>query len=58
MTVYAMDGKEVYALEADSTGKGFWPGTNQAGQKVVSGVYYVYVQGAGASKTVKVVIQR
>lgn len=58
LTIYSSDGKEVYSLEADSTGKGFWPATNHAGQKVASGVYFVYVNGANTSKILKVVIQR
>lgn len=58
LTVYDADGKEVYSLQADSTGKGFWPATNHAGQKVASGVYYVYVKGSDSYKTLKVIVQR
>lgn len=58
LTVYSLEGKEIYSLEASSAGRGFWPGTNQTGQKVASGVYYVLVKAVGASKIVKVVIQR
>jgi hypothetical protein len=58
LRIYTLAGEKVGDLSVDSIGHATWDGNNQSGQKVASGVYTVYVQGAGQTKTLKVAIQR
>jgi hypothetical protein len=58
LRIYTLTGEKVNELSADAVGHATWDGTNQAGQKAASGVYIVFVQGAGETKTLKVAIQR
>jgi hypothetical protein len=56
--VYNAKGSLVKDLSSDALGFAYWDATNQSGSPAVSGVYYVYAQGAGVSRTLKVAIQR
>jgi flagellar hook assembly protein FlgD len=58
LRIYTLAGELVNELNTGVSGTTSWDGTNQSGQKAASGVYYVYVQGAGDSKTLKVAVQR
>ena len=58
LRIYTLGGDKVRELTADASGQAAWDGTNSAGQNAASGVYIVYVQGAGDSKTLKVAVQR
>jgi len=56
--VYTLTGELVKDLSADAAGMASWDATNQSGQKVASGLYFVLVQGAGDKNMLRVVIQR
>ncbi len=56
--IYTLTGALVKDLNSDGVGQGSWDGTNQSGAWVASGVYFVYAQGNGTSKTIKVAVQR
>lgn len=56
--IYTFSGGLVKDITASSAGIATWDATNQSGQPVASGVYFVFVQGAGQSKTFKVAVQR
>ncbi len=56
--IHTMTGRLVKDLSADAVGMASWDGTNQSGQRVASGVYFVYAQGAGEKRTFKVMVQR
>lgn len=58
LRVYTLSGVLIKDLTADVTGIARWDATNQSGLKVASGVYFVYLQGAGDKRAVKVVVQR
>jgi hypothetical protein len=58
LRIYTLRGELVNELNTGGSGTTSWDGTNQAGQKAASGVYIVYVQGAGDSKILKVAVQR
>jgi hypothetical protein len=58
LRIYTLAGEKVNDLTANAIGHATWDGTNQAGQKVASGIYFVYLQSAGDNKTLKVAIQR
>ncbi|HVA66441.1 MAG TPA: hypothetical protein VNK24_05900 [Elusimicrobiota bacterium] len=56
--IYTLSGLLVKDLSAASDGTAVWDGTNQSGRPVASGVYFVFAQGAGQEKTLKVAVQR
>lgn len=58
LRIYTYSGERVRELTTDSSGIASWDGTNDSGGQAASGVYFVYTQGAGASRTFKVAIQR
>ena len=58
LRVYTFAGALVKDLSADGSGLASWDGTNQSGAPAASGVYFVFAQGAGTSKTIKVAVQR
>jgi hypothetical protein len=58
LRIYALTGALVKDLNADGSGNANWDGTNQSGQPGASGVYFVFAQGAGTTKTFKVAIER
>ena len=58
MLVYTLVGEKVRDLTADAVGHANWDGKNQSGKNAASGVYVVYVQSSGESKTLKVAVQR
>lgn len=58
LRVYTLRGELVRDLAANAAGRAFWDGKNKFGAAVASGVYFVFLQGAGESKTIKVAVQR
>jgi len=57
--IYTMLGKAVRELEADASGMAVWDGQNNAGEKVASGVYIVYMEDRdGNKKRIKVAVER
>ena len=56
--IYTLTGVLVRDTSADAGGVASWDGTNQAGGKAASGVYFVLVQGEGQTKTFEVAVQR
>jgi hypothetical protein len=58
LKVYTLRGELVRELTPGGSGTASWDGKNQSGEKAASGVYFVFVQGAGDKKTMKVAIQR
>lgn len=56
--VYTLLGELVRDLTASGAGLAFWDGKNASGALVASGVYAVFIQGDGQSKTLKVAVQR
>jgi hypothetical protein len=58
LRIYTLAGELVRDLSADTFGTAVWNGQNKSGHAVASGTYLVYVQGAGATKTLKVAVQR
>ncbi|MBI3552029.1 MAG: hypothetical protein HY077_05875 [Elusimicrobia bacterium] len=58
LRIFTFAGALVKNISADGTGQAAWDGTNQSGSPVASGVYFVYFQGAGQSKVLKVAVQR
>ncbi|MHB2026271.1 MAG: hypothetical protein ACYCPQ_06490 [Elusimicrobiota bacterium] len=56
--IYTLSGLLVRDLTADSNGTAVWDGNNQSGRPAASGVYFVFAQGAGQEKTIKVAVQR
>ncbi|MDD5302906.1 MAG: fibronectin type III domain-containing protein [Elusimicrobia bacterium] len=56
--IYTLSGQLVRDLSANAVGMASWDGRNQSGEKAASGTYAVFAQGAGQSKTFKVIVQR
>ena len=56
--IYTLKGIIIKDLTADASGTASWDATNQSGAQAASGVYFVYAQGAGESRTLTVAIQR
>ncbi|MFI5345768.1 MAG: fibronectin type III domain-containing protein [Elusimicrobiota bacterium] len=56
--IYDLKGVLIKDLTADALGTASWDATNRAGAAVASGVYFVYAQGAGQSRTLEVAVQR
>ena len=58
LRIYTFSGALVKDLTTDAVGMASWDATNESGLKASSGVYFVYVQGLGRRKTIKVAVQR
>ena len=58
LRIYDLKGVLIKDLTADSRGMADWDGTNKAGVAVASGAYFVFIQGAGKSRTLNVAVQR
>lgn len=58
LRIYTLAGGLVKDIFADGTGQAVWDGTNQSGAPAASGVYFVFAQGAGSSKTIRIAVQR
>jgi rubredoxin len=58
LRVYDAKGALVKELQSDSSGLAYWDGTNQSGANAASGIYFIFAQGAGETRTLKVAIQR
>ena len=57
--IYTMLGQVVRDLETDASGAAVWDGKNNAGEKVASGVYIVYMKDvSGNEKRIKVAVER
>jgi hypothetical protein len=56
--IYTPNGALVREIPVGPSGQETWDGTNEGGNKVVSGVYLFRVQGAGAEKRGKLVVIR
>jgi sugar lactone lactonase YvrE len=56
--IFDVAGRKVKELQADAAGLAAWDGTNAAGARVASAVYFVVARGAGGTKTFKVIVQR
>ena len=58
LRIYTISGLLVKDLSADATGVATWDATNESGRMVASGVYFIFVQGNGTEKTLKIAVQR
>lgn len=58
LRIYTISGLIVKDISADATGVATWDATNQSGRMVASGVYFIFVQGNGTEKTLKIAVQR
>lgn len=58
LRIYSLLGELVKDLDADALGAARWDGTNQAGRRAASGVYFIFAQGNGSRKTFRVAVQR
>ena len=56
--IYSLKGVLIKDMTADASGMANWDGTNQSGAGAASGVYFVFAQGAGQSRTLEVAVQR
>ncbi|MDD5304826.1 MAG: hypothetical protein PHS14_17150 [Elusimicrobia bacterium] len=56
--IYTLKGVLIRELSANASGMASWDGTNQSGASAVSGVYYMFAQGAGEARTLSVAIER
>ena len=56
--IYSVTGARVTEFTVDDNGSKRWPVTNDVGEDVASGVYFVSVTGPGGNKTFKIMIQR
>lgn len=58
LRIYALSGELVRDLSAEAGGTAVWDGTDKAGNRAASGVYFIYAQGNGTKKTVRAAVQR
>lgn len=58
LRVYSFAGRKVRELVTDAAGQAQWNGANDGGETVASGTYFVFIEGAGADRTLKVQVQR
>jgi hypothetical protein len=56
--IYDLKGVLVKDMTANASGMANWDGTNQSGAAAASGVYFMFAQGAGQSRTLAVAVQR
>jgi hypothetical protein len=58
LRIYTLTGLLVKDLSSSAAGISSWDGTNEAGRPVSSGVYFLFIQGEGQSRTLKLAVQR
>ena len=58
LRIYTLAGRLVKDFSADASGMASWDGSNQSGRPAASGFYFVYIEGAGQSTTLKLALQR
>lgn len=58
LRIYTTSGELVRELSANPYGNASWDGLNLNGRNVASGVYFLYAQGGGDTKTLKLAVQR
>ncbi len=56
--IYSTSGIRVTEFTVDENGSKQWPVTNDSGEDVPSGIYFVFVKGPSGTKTFKIMIQR
>ena len=56
--IYNLKGSLIKDLTANGSGMANWDGTNESGAPVATGVYFVFAQGAGESRTFRVAVER
>lgn len=56
--IYTLSGEAIKDLAAGRDGRATWDGTNETGQRVASGVYFVVIRNGDDKKTLKVAIVR
>ena len=56
--IYDLKGVLIKDMTADASGMANWDGTNRSGAAAASGVYFLFAQGAGQSRTLAVAVQR
>jgi hypothetical protein len=58
ISIYTMNGLHVSTIHTDSTGNALWPLTNEQGGRIASGIYLALVKKDGATKVIKLMVQR
>ena len=58
LRIFTLGGALVKDISTDGSGQAAWDGTNQNGSPAASGVYFVFAQGAGTSKTIRIAVER
>jgi hypothetical protein len=58
LRIYTISGRLVKDMTADAAGLAGWDGTNESGRPAASGFYFLFIQGAGRSETIKLALQR
>ena len=58
LRIYTLAGLMIKDFSADASGLASWDGTNGSGRPAASGFYFLYIEGAGHSTTLKLAIQR
>jgi kumamolisin len=58
LRIYTLTGRVVKDFSADASGMAGWDGTNESGRPAASGFYFLYIEGAGQSATLKLALQR
>ncbi|MBI4370497.1 MAG: T9SS type A sorting domain-containing protein, partial [Elusimicrobia bacterium] len=56
--IYSLSGSLVREMSANASGMASWDGLTASGEKAASGVYFVFFDAAGKSKTVKIAVER
>ena len=56
--IHSFSGSLVRELRADAFGRAQWDGADAAGGPAASGVYFVFIEGNGTRKTMKIIVQR
>ncbi len=56
--IYTLQGERVRDLAGNEFGSATWDGANQSGRRTASGIYVVYIQGGGGTRSFKVAVQR
>lgn len=56
--LFTLRGELVWETAADASGSARWPGTNQSGRRVASGVYLVLLKQGSSTKMIKVAVER
>ncbi|MFI5362835.1 MAG: hypothetical protein ACHQ49_12755 [Elusimicrobiota bacterium] len=58
LRIYTLAGTLVKDINSDASGAATWDGTNRSQATVASGVYVIYAQGNGTTKSIKVAVER